>query len=361
MRSLPITLLLTFLTLLLHGPGPGSATVIRTGSICLVTPLNGAAPARSIGTTIPPSERNRDPSPNEDDFGPYEIDQSFATNPEDEDGRPALGAPGALGAYPRPMPSRGSRPPTVRAAAGALQIPIGLKRKKAKKKMKQMVVDSEADGESWAPLDSNRKEAGKDLGLGTLDDTAQVVDAFRQCGRDGTVIFAEGTYYFHRAMNTTRLRNCTVEIHGRFVWTGYNVDYWAEHGFEVGYEGRKTAWLLGGKDIRVQGYGHGVFDGNGQVWIDRNRNRYRHTEKDGRPVALTLWGGSNVVLDGIKWEQAQGWHLFVANSRNITLTNLEMDTVTDSAWRAVGTDGADTWNSRDIYIANWVVTGGDVS
>lgn len=343
------------LTLLL--PSAASAAVVKTGSTCLVTPL-GAAPARSIGT-IPPGDRNRDPSPNADELDPDEIDLTFATNPEDEDGRPPLGAPGALGAYPRPMPSRGSRPPTVRAA-GPMQVPMGLKRKK-KKKMEQMVADSEADGEGWAPLESKRKEVGKDLGVGTLDDTAQVVDAFRRCGKDGTVIFAEGTYYFHRVMNTTGLRNCTVEIHGRFVWTGYNVDYWAEHGYEVSYEGGKTAWLLGGRDVRVQGYGHGMFDGNGQVWIDRNRNRHRPTENDGRPIALTIWEGTNIVVDGIKWQQAQGWHLFVANSRNVTLTNLEMDTVTDSTWRAVGTDGADTWNSRDVYIVNWVVTGGDVS
>ena len=36
-----------------------------------------------------------------------------------------------------------------------------------------------------------------------------------------------------------------------------------------------------------------------------------------------------------------------------------MRSVSDSTWFTVNTDGSDTWNSRDIYFANWTVEGGD--
>ncbi len=59
---------------------------------------NNNPPARSIDTT-PVSERDFDPS----DIWPE--DDAYANPPP--------GAPGALGHYPRPVPSRGSRPPVV--------------------------------------------------------------------------------------------------------------------------------------------------------------------------------------------------------------------------------------------------------
>jgi polygalacturonase len=52
---------------------------------------------------------------------------------------------------------------------------------------------------------------------------------------------------------------------------------------------------------------------------------------------------------------------FVAYSKNITMTNLDMSAISNSQWTTVNTDGFDSWNSQDITIANWTVTSGDVS
>lgn len=192
----------------------------------------------------------------------------------------------------------------------------------------------------------------------TVDDTPQIVAAFKQCGKDGTIIFTEGTFNIRQVMNTTDLSNCEIEIHGKFVWSADNIAYWLRSTYGVTYAGRSTAWLFGGKNVSMRGFGKALFDGNGQVWIDQNRDQ---SNQNGRPISLTVWRGTNILIDGITWRQSQFWHTFVAHSQNVTMTNLDMNTTSNSRWSAVNTDGTDTWNSRDIFISNWTVTCGDVS
>lgn len=43
------------------------------------------------------------------------------------------------------------------------------------------------------------------------------------------------------------------------------------------------------------------------------------------------------------------------------MTNLDMNSTSNSQWSTVNTDGVDTWNSKDIIMSNWTVTCGDVS
>ncbi|KAK0636348.1 glycoside hydrolase family 28 protein [Bombardia bombarda] len=184
------------------------------------------------------------------------------------------------------------------------------------------------------------------------DDTPQILDAFKQCGKNGKIIFQEGTYNIRQVMNTTDLNKCDIEIHGKFVWSADNISYWLSRSFSVTYAGRSTAWLLGGRDVSMRGFGKALFFGNGQVWIDQNRSQ---SNQNGRPISLTIWRGTNILIDGITWRQAQFWHTFVAHSQNVTMTNLDMNTTSNSQWKAVNTDGVDTWNSRDIVISNWTV------
>ncbi|RYP37660.1 hypothetical protein DL767_002833 [Monosporascus sp. MG133] len=154
---------------------------------------------------------------------------------------------------------------------------------------------------------------------GTSDDTPQILSAFRQCSTDSSIVFREGTYNIRQVMETTNLRNVSVDILGRWVWSADNLQYWIANTLPVDYAGLYTAWKLGGTDVSVRGHGRAVFDGNGQVWIDEN----------------------------------------LAYSQNVTMTNLDMNTTSSSQWTAVNTDGIDTWNSRDVHIANWRVVSGD--
>ncbi|KAK3944195.1 glycoside hydrolase family 28 protein [Diplogelasinospora grovesii] len=188
------------------------------------------------------------------------------------------------------------------------------------------------------------------------DDTPQILSAFKQCRQDSTIIFREGVYNIRQVMNTTDLSNVSIEIHGTFVWSADNIQYWLRSSYSVTYAGRSTAWLFGGRDVSMRGFGKALFNGNGQVWIDQNRNA---GNQNGRPISLTVWRGTNIYIDGITWRMAQFWHTFVAHSQNVTMTNLDMNTTSNSQWKSVNTDGTDTWNSRDVVISNWTVSCGD--
>ncbi|KAK1762815.1 pectin lyase fold/virulence factor [Phialemonium atrogriseum] len=192
--------------------------------------------------------------------------------------------------------------------------------------------------------------------LGGTDDTPQILDAFKKCGTDGSIVFTEGTYNIRQVMDTQGLKNCDISILGKFVWSADNLNYWIQNTFPVTYAGLHTSWLLGGTNITMRGFGKALFDGNGQVWMDENKNG---SNRQGRPINLTIWKAFNVWIDGITWRQSQFWHTFVAHSQNVTMTNLDMNTTSHSQYSAVNTDGFDSWNSKDIVIRNWTVTCGD--
>lgn len=194
--------------------------------------------------------------------------------------------------------------------------------------------------------------------LGSGDDTPQIKKAFQQCATDSRIVFQEGTYNIRQVMEFLNLRNVSIDIYGKFLWSADNLQYWIANTLPVTYAGLYTAWKLGGTDIALRGHGKALFDGNGQVWIDENRNG---NNRRGRPINLTLWRATNVLVDGITWRQSQFWHTFVAHSKNVTMTNLDMKTVSNSQWNTVNTDGVDTWNSQDVFIRNWTVTCGDAS
>ncbi|KAI1805445.1 glycoside hydrolase family 28 protein [Daldinia bambusicola] len=187
------------------------------------------------------------------------------------------------------------------------------------------------------------------------DDSQQILDAFKQCGKNGKVILAEGLFHIGKVMDLKDLSNVDVEIHGTLRWSS-DIQYWLRNSIGVEYAQRSTAWRIGGQDISIRGFGKALFDGQGQLWYDENRGG---SNQAGRPISLTLWHAKNVFIDGITWRQSQFWHTFVAYSENITMTNLDMNSTSNSQWSTVNTDGTDTWNSKDVFIKNWTVTCGD--
>ncbi|KAL2152481.1 hypothetical protein VTH82DRAFT_5665 [Thermothelomyces myriococcoides] len=191
---------------------------------------------------------------------------------------------------------------------------------------------------------------------GQVDDTPQILEAFSQCGQDGTIVLEEGTYHIRQVMDLTDLRNVSVEIYGTLIWSADNLDYWRRASPAVVYADRQTAWRIGGRDISIRGFGKALFDGNGQAWIDLANGA---ANLQGRPISLTIWYGTNVLIDGITWRMSQFWHTFVAYSENVTMTNLDMYTYSNNGRSSQNTDGTNTWNSKDIFIANWTVTCGD--
>lgn len=94
----------------------------------------------------------------------------------------------------------------------------------------------------------------------------------------------------------------------------------------------------------------------GQSWYDENRN---NSNQPGRPIAFTVINSTNLWMDGMSWYQSQFWHSFISHSQNVTLSNIFMQSRSNSTYFTVNTDGTDTWNSRDVSFYNWTVEGGD--
>ena len=189
------------------------------------------------------------------------------------------------------------------------------------------------------------------------DDTPALLEAFKECGQDGHIILEEGDYMIRQIMDTTNLRNVHIDIYGHLEWSGDNIQYWLSNSISVTYAGRSTAWRIGGTNITMLGHGKALFFGNGQIWYDQNRNQ---GNQNGRPISLTLWNANDIWIDGITWRQSQFWNTFIAHSSNVTMTNIDMNSTSASQWSTVNTDGTNTWNSKDVYLQNWVVTAGDV-
>ncbi len=254
----------TGLLALLAGSGALAAVVEVRGNTCTVTPGGKASSKRAAEVAA--------------EF------QAAAASSDDEE-PPARAV---LDRFPRPEPGSAAARGYDRKAAAELPA-----------------VDSRPAGE---PVFRQRRE----VEATTDDDTPQILDAFKKCGHDGTIVFTEGTYTIRQVMNTTDLRNCDISIYGKFVWPADNIQYWLSHSYSVTYAGRSTAWLFGGVNVSMRGYGKALFDGNGQVWMDQNRGA---GNQNGRPISLTIWRGTNIYIDGITWRMAQFWHTFIAHSR----------------------------------------------
>lgn len=135
------------------------------------------------------------------------------------------------------------------------------------------------------------------------DDTQQILDAFKQCGKNGKVILTEGSFHIGKVMDLKDLSNVDIEIHGTLRWSS-DIQYWLGNSIGVEYAQRSTAWRIGGQDISIRGFGKALFDGQGQFWYDQNRGG---SNQAGRPISLTLWHAKNVFIDGITWRQSQFW------------------------------------------------------
>ena len=96
---------------------------------------------------------------------------------------------------------------------------------------------------------------------GTSDDTPQIMDAFKQCGKGGSVAISEGTYNIGQVMDKLDFQNCDNHINGKLVWSA---DYWLSHSISVIYLGRSTARRIGGKNVAIRGHGKALLDGNGR-------------------------------------------------------------------------------------------------
>ncbi|KAJ5357435.1 hypothetical protein N7541_004593 [Penicillium brevicompactum] len=199
----------------------------------------------------------------------------------------------------------------------------------------------------------------KSSGSNATDDAPAILEAFHKCGRNGRVIFEPTTYYVNSIMNISWLENVDIEIHGKLLWST-DILYWLNNSMEVGYQNQSTALIIGGNNVRINGYGKGNLDGNGDYWYQWIRKQPNTSNYPGRPHAVTFNGLKNSVINGLTLLRSQMWTMSIINSHHVLLDNILVNNTGNWA-QSSNTDGADTIYSSHITFNNWTVYNGDDS
>ena len=100
---------------------------------------------------------------------------------------------------------------------------------------------------------------------GGKDDSTSILDAFKQCGKNGQIEITEGDFTVGKVMDVLDLENCDISIKGKLTWTD-DINYWTRASIGVTYAQRSTAWRMGGNNVSMRGHGQALFFGNGQKW-----------------------------------------------------------------------------------------------
>jgi len=51
----------------------------------------------------------------------------------------------------------------------------------------------------------------------STDDTPVVLNAFKECGQGGNIVFLNQTYHINSVMNTTDLKDCDIDLYGTML------------------------------------------------------------------------------------------------------------------------------------------------
>jgi len=193
------------------------------------------------------------------------------------------------------------------------------------------------------------------------DDGPSILSAFAQCGQNGKIVL-DKYYSVNTVLNTTGLNNVSIELSGYLQYTP-DIAYWSPNSIFLTYQNATTAWLLGGHNITL--YGGGTIDGNGQVWYDGLATGGSTGTAGGssttfaRPVPLTVFNSTNVLVTNITYLNSPFWNNFVYQSSYVEYSFITMLSQSYSKNFASNTDGWDIYRSDHITIHDCHITNGD--
>lgn len=95
--------------------------------------------------------------------------------------------------------------------------------------------------------------------------------------------------------------------HTYWQWST-DIMYWLNNSMEVGYQNQSTAFIIGGDNVRINGFGTGTFNGNGDDWYKWIRQQENTSNYPGRPHALTLSHLTNSAINGLRFLRSQMWY-----------------------------------------------------
>jgi galacturan 1,4-alpha-galacturonidase len=187
------------------------------------------------------------------------------------------------------------------------------------------------------------------LGSGK-DDSPQFLTAMQACS---TVVIPTGTTLnISTRLNTTGLSNKHLSLEGTMRFNP-NIPYWSGNGFSFPFQTQVTFWILGGTNIVVDG--GGTLDGAGQAWYDA----FASNSSLLRPITMTLFQATNVLVQNIKMINSPEWFNFVNEGKNVTFSGVNLNAASTSSNGASNTDGWDIYRSDTVVIENSVINNGD--
>ncbi|KAL9712087.1 hypothetical protein Ac2012v2_005163 [Leucoagaricus gongylophorus] len=132
------------------------------------------------------------------------------------------------------------------------------------------------------------------------DDAPALLQAVRSCAT--TQIPNDVTLNIATRMNMTGLIDKHIQLEGTLRFNP-DIPYWTGNGFFIPFQTQITFWLLGGENIVLTG--GGMLDGAGQV------GKYASNSSLLRPIVLTVFQASNVLVKDINYVNAPSWHNMV--------------------------------------------------
>ncbi|EJD08154.1 uncharacterized protein FOMMEDRAFT_164872 [Fomitiporia mediterranea MF3/22] len=184
------------------------------------------------------------------------------------------------------------------------------------------------------------------------DDAPTFVSAVLDPACPEIVIPADTTLNISTKMDMTGAQNKHVILEGTVKFNP-DIDYWVANAFPITFQTQITYWFLGGSNIVMDG--GGTLDGSGQVWYDA----FKKDDSLLRPIILTIFNGTNVLVENIKMINSPEWFNLAHSSVNVTYSGINLTAVSTSSAKIANTDGWDIYRTDQVVIKDSVINNGD--
>lgn len=97
----------------------------------------------------------------------------------------------------------------------------------------------------------------------------------------------------------------------------------------VPFQNHRAGFVLTGDGIRINGFGTGGINGNGDVWYSDEAGITR----EGRPMPFVFWNVSDVRVENIFVKDPQLWAVNIMNGTDMEFENIVVNaTATKAKW-----------------------------
>ncbi|KAI0343542.1 glycoside hydrolase family 28 protein [Trametopsis cervina] len=184
------------------------------------------------------------------------------------------------------------------------------------------------------------------------DDGPALVSAVKNATCSKIVVPSGTTLKIASRMDMTGVENKNLFVEGTIQFAP-NLPYWTGNAFYIPFQTQVAFWLLGGKNILLNG--GGTLDGQGQAWYDA----FAKNSSLARPILLTIYQATNVTVDSVRMINSPEWVNLVNEGTDVTYRNISISAVSTSKNAAKNTDGWDIYRSDNVVIENSNITNGD--